>query len=367
MRIGIFCSIHCMDNIYNISSDNFKTLDSKLFESEKELQNLIIKYPELLSFLSESKLTPVLISDEVRISTGRIDNFLVDNEAIPILIEVKERSNVELKRKVVGQLLDYASTISNDLTEMNFEEEIISSCRKHSFDEIEVLNNLYQNYEKEEFWEIFSKNLKNNRFKLVVLADKFYPSTERIIQYLNQETKNTNFIGLELMKFEVDESTLIVPKLIGSTYFSSNSKLSSKSLNDENVFLEQISTNKVTSSLDLIDQIDEWAVEKQLHFKYNDGKTATRQYRLDNDENTLLCSTTSKGEISFRLGELAKILSTEGFKKLFKFLEITFGTTIFTKPKDEEVGPHFASIPVSNITQSELNKLLEKLEGFFEL
>ncbi len=356
-----------MDNIYNITSGNFKTLDSKLFENEKELQNLTIKYPELLSLLSESESTPVLISDEVRISTGKIDNFLVDNEAIPILVEAKERSNDELRRKVAGQLLDYASTISNDLIEMNFEKEIISSCRKHSFDEVEVLNNLYQNYEKEEFWEIFSKNLKNNRFKLVVLADKFYPSTERIIQYLNQETQNTNFIGLELMKFEVNESTVIVPKLIGSTYFSSKNKLSSKSLNDEDVFLEQISANKVSSSLDLIDQIDDWAVEKQLHFKYNDGKTATRQYRLDNGKNTLLCSTTSKGEISFRLGELNKILSTEGYKDLFTFLETTFGNTIFGKPKDEESGPQFASILVSNITQSELSKLLEKFEDIFEI
>ena len=356
-----------MDNIYNITSGNFKTLDSKLFENEKELQNLTIKYPELLSLLSESESTPVLISDEVRISTGKIDNFLVDYEAIPILVEAKERSNDELRRKVAGQLLDYASTISNDLIEMNFEKEIISSCRKHSFDEVEVLNNLYQNYEKEEFWEIFSKNLKNNRFKLVVLADKFYPSTERIIQYLNQETQNTNFIGLELMKFEVNESTVIVPKLIGSTYFSSKNKLSSKSLNDEDVFLEQISANKVSSSLDLIDQIDDWAVEKQLHFKYNDGKTATRQYRLDNGKNTLLCSTTSKGEISFRLGELNKILSTEGYKDLFTFLEATFGNTIFGKPKDEESGPQFASILVSNITQSELSKLLEKFEDIFEI
>lgn len=355
-----------MDNIYNISSENFKILDSKLFESEKELQNLTIKYPELLNLLSENESTPILISDEVRISTGRIDNFLVDNEAIPILIEVKERSNVELKRKVIGQLLDYASTISNDLIAMNFEEEIISSCRKYSFDETEVLNSLYQNYEKEEFWEIFSKNLKNNRFKLVVLADKFYPSTEKIIRYLNQETQNTNFIGLELMKFEVNENIVIVPKLIGSTYFSSNSKISSKSLNDENVFLEQINANKVSSSLDLIDQIDDWAVEKQLHFKYNDGKTATRQYRLDNDKNTLLFSTTSKGEISFRLGEINKILSTEGYKDFFNFLT-TFENTIFAKPKDKEAGPQFASILVSNITQAELSKLLEKFEQIFDL
>ena len=60
-----------------------------------------------------------------------------------ILIEAKYELD-ELRRKVAGQLLDYASTISNDLIEMNFEKEIISSCRKHSFDEVEVLNNLYQ-------------------------------------------------------------------------------------------------------------------------------------------------------------------------------------------------------------------------------
>ena len=104
-----------------------------------------------------------------------------------------------------------------------------------------------------------------------------------------------------------------------------------------------------------------------MYFKYNDGKTATRQYRFDNDKNTLLCSTTSKGEISFRLGELNKILSTEGYKDLFTFLETTFGNTIFAKPKDKEAGPQFASILVSNITQTELNKLLEQFEDIFEI
>ena len=60
-------------------------------------------------------------------------------------------------------------------------------------------------------------------------------------------------------------------------------------------------------------------------------------------------------------------MSTEGYKDLFTFLETTFGNTIFAKPKDEEAGPQFASIVVSNITETELNKLLEQFEIIFDL
>ena len=41
--------------------------------------------------------------------------------------------------------------------------------------------------------------------------------------------------------------------------------------------------------------------------------------------------------------------------------------TIFTKAKDEVAGPQFASILVSNITRTELNKLLDKFEDIFEI
>ena len=60
-------------------------------------------------------------------------------------------------------------------------------------------------------------------------------------------------------------------------------------------------------------------------------------------------------------------MSTEGYKDLFTFLETTFGNAIFAKPKDKEAGPQFASILISNITQTELNKLIEKFEIIFDL
>ena len=74
---------------------------------------------------------------------------------------------------------------------------------------------------------------------------------------------------------------------------------------------EQIKSNKASSTLDQIDRVDQWADDKGLHFRFNDGKTAAKQYRLENEKNTLLCSATSKGEISLRLGELNKVLKAQ--------------------------------------------------------
>ena len=355
-----------MDKLYKITNDSVEIIESSTFEDEKELQNLTIKYPEILDLLTESEINPILIRDEIRISSGRLDNFLVDTEATPILIEVKERNNDELRRKVAGQLLDYASTISSDLIDIDFEKEVLNSCDKYGFEKEKVIENLYSLYEKEEFWDIFKKNLQHNRFKLVTLADKFFPSTERIINYLNEETINTVFIGLELMKFSVNEKTLVVPKLIGTPYFSSNIKRSLRSLNDESVFLEQIKSNKASSTLDQIDRVDQWADDKGLHFRFNDGKTAAKQYRLENEKNTLLCSATSKGEISLRLGELNKVLSTKEYEEFFTFLTDTFGDDIFGKANKKEAGPQFASILLNNITNSDLESLLNKFQDTFK-
>ena len=66
-----------MDKIYKISNKEIDVLDSGSFDSEKELQNLIIEHPELFGLFTEGVNLPVLISDAVRIFTGRIDNFLV--------------------------------------------------------------------------------------------------------------------------------------------------------------------------------------------------------------------------------------------------------------------------------------------------
>ena len=88
-------------------------------ESEDELQQLIAAYPELLDGEQMRPGDPrrwILITREQGIAETpgehdrwAVDHLIIDQEAMPTLVEVKLRSNTEIRRTVVGQLLEYAA------------------------------------------------------------------------------------------------------------------------------------------------------------------------------------------------------------------------------------------------------------------
>src|SRR5689334_13424220 len=89
------------------------------YELEGHLQALIERHPNLLAGDQVDPATPrrwLLLSREAAVPTeevggGRwsLDHLLLDQDAIPTLVEVKRSSNREIRRMVVGQMLDYAA------------------------------------------------------------------------------------------------------------------------------------------------------------------------------------------------------------------------------------------------------------------
>ena len=91
-------------------------LEQQPFESEDELQQLIAAYPELLDGEQMRPGDPRHITREQGIAETpgehdrwAVDHLIIDQEAMPTLVEVKLRSNTEIRRTVVGQLLEYAA------------------------------------------------------------------------------------------------------------------------------------------------------------------------------------------------------------------------------------------------------------------
>ena len=95
-----------------------EVLEEESFASEKDFQILIGKHPELLA---GEQITPeeprrwMLITSEKGIvqSVGQadwwaLDLLLVDQDGILTLAELKRGANPEIRRKVVGQVLEYA-------------------------------------------------------------------------------------------------------------------------------------------------------------------------------------------------------------------------------------------------------------------
>ena len=89
------------------------------YSSEEYLQTLSENYPNLLAREQINETNPrkwIVISREIPVpgddfSGGRwsLDHLLLDQEGIPIFVEVKRRSDTRIRREVVGQMLDYAA------------------------------------------------------------------------------------------------------------------------------------------------------------------------------------------------------------------------------------------------------------------
>jgi hypothetical protein len=109
-----------MPGIFLIQSDgSLVEMNEQAYDSEDLLQELLAKYPRLLSGDGNSDATPrrwLLISREMPVPDGEdgggrwsLDHLFFDQEAIPTLIEVKRSCDTRIRREVVGQMLDYAA------------------------------------------------------------------------------------------------------------------------------------------------------------------------------------------------------------------------------------------------------------------
>ncbi len=180
--------------VYTLNSKKeISSLKECAYSSEQELQEIIAANPCILQRPSDSELylikreltLPGTFADTTDLS---LDHFMVDVHAVPMLVEVKQVSNPEIRRKVVGQMLEYASRIS--------------------YYDSAVLQEMYsENSETEcpdgnphDFWKAVSLNLQAGNLRLVFAADSIPTSLKAIIELLDRSMPNIDVYGVEIKK-----------------------------------------------------------------------------------------------------------------------------------------------------------------------
>src|SRR4051794_8902230 len=86
---------------------------------EAHLQSLIERHPNLLAGDQVNTEVPrrwLLLSREAGLASEQdgparwsVDHLLLDQDAVPTIVEVKRSSDSRIRREVVGQMLDYAA------------------------------------------------------------------------------------------------------------------------------------------------------------------------------------------------------------------------------------------------------------------
>lgn len=108
------------DGIFLIGNDGeLSVLRETPYENEYLLQRALARYPAVLAGCATSGHTSgklLLIRREMGVpssdtapSTWSLDHLFIDDQGVPVVVEVKRSSDTRIRREVVGQMLDYAA------------------------------------------------------------------------------------------------------------------------------------------------------------------------------------------------------------------------------------------------------------------
>ena len=204
-------------------------LEEEAFSNEEELQKLVAEHPELLDgkqIRPDDARRWVVVNREMGIAETAnagahwaIDLLIVDQDAVPTLAEVKRGSNPEIRRTVVGQMLEYAAhaqTWRVDELRRAFEE----SCSARGLDPDDKLAWLLQKEEApdaEEFWRQVYTNLAAGRLRLLFIADDIPEPLRRVVEFLNAHMPEIEVLAVEIKQFRGGSTQTLVPRVIGKT------------------------------------------------------------------------------------------------------------------------------------------------------
>ena len=175
---------------------------------EAWLQNLIMLQPGLLPVnqIEPAFSNMVPVCTELPMRAGFMDNLFVTPQGEIAVVECKLWRNPEARRKVLAQILDYAS----EMTTWDYEalEKAIKAARQVDTgrDTKSLFEIVCAGGEMEEvaFHDAVSRNLKRGRFLLLIVGDGIREGLETIAKFFQEHASlHFNLAIIELALFEV--------------------------------------------------------------------------------------------------------------------------------------------------------------------
>ena len=199
-------------------------LEELSFGSEDELQELVADYPELLGGERIDPDNPrrwILIKREQGIpdrpdagDRWSVDHLLIDQDAVPTLVETKRSSSSEIRRRVVGQMLDYAAYATGtwSVDEMR---EIFESAASDPETALRELVQSESDLDADDFWGEVATNLAAKRLRLLFVSDGIPDELARVVEFLNEQMSNIEVLAVEIKRYQGEFSETLVPRVIG--------------------------------------------------------------------------------------------------------------------------------------------------------
>lgn len=210
------------DAIFLAVGEQLTALRRADYSSEAVLQQVLAQFPELIAgvgtagesakLLLVRREMPVAAADSVGLS---LDHLFLDQSGVPVLVEVKRASDTRARREVVAQMLDYAA---NGVASWQNDLRDAVAQTAGGTDPGVFLQEQLGVEDVEAFWTTVEDNLRVGKIRLIFLADRLAPGLVRIIEFLNEQMRDVEVLGIELPQYMAPEGPVVyVPRVVGRT------------------------------------------------------------------------------------------------------------------------------------------------------
>jgi hypothetical protein len=347
------------EGIFLIRNDELTLLSEQPYESEDLLQEALARFPAVLAGGATSGETSgrlLLIRREMGVPSSdssagvwSADHLFLDDQGVPVIVEVKRSSDTRIRREVVGQMLDYAANGVKYWPIATVRASLEETAARAGTTSDALLHEHRPDLDPDEFWRIVAENLSTGRIRMVFVADELPAELVRVIEFLNEQMKTAEVLGVAVPQFVGVGVQVLVPRVVGATQAAATTKQGGVGKWwDESSFLAVASERCTQDELELIERL--FAHEKKYGTKFSWGRGispgVSGWYQVEGRSSGVWTTNAGTGGLNSHaymflyVPELKKRISPDRFAR---FVE-TLATIPAFKPKvDEARAQDFAS------------------------
>ncbi len=277
--------------IYLIQGDGqLVEMKEQSYDSENLLQELLAKYPNLLAGDQVDSASPrrwLLVRREMPVRSEEegpdrwsVDHLFLDQDGIPTIVEVKRADSTEIRRDVVGQMLDYAANAvvhwPVETIKAQFETNCVSQKREPD-QELATFIGEYAN--PDSFWETVKTNLQAGKIRMVFLSDEVPSELRRIVEFLNSQMDPAKVFAVEIKQYLGQGQRTLVPRVVVQPIAKPDTSATPKQW-DEESFCGVLEARGALGHVAVAKKILEWARNKDLRISWGKGKAIGSFYPM---------------------------------------------------------------------------------------
>jgi len=295
--------------IRNTGSEEWKGIEP-IRAAEIELQRLLIKSPEILP-VEDLNVTFIVAVSEFGLGAGFADILAFGADGDIAIIECKRADNPEVKRKVIGQIFEYAGY----LWRMTYEEvdERIRQTQNKSLAEM-VKEKVNSEWNEENFRTAVGNSLANGKFSLIVAVDQINEELKHTIEYLNECGDSSYSIhAVEMQRYREGNTEVVIPRLFPQSRPKARVPVPPPTWEE---YVKVLKENQPEDVVEVIEGLHHWATSDEVmkiggRVRFGVGKEPSLLFYLQGLPTSIFSISARSGRLYLDYGGFSRRLDEE--------------------------------------------------------